>query len=96
MKEDVISDLEEVNESIRSDTDGDNVQSVESVESVVAALEGNMQCFDDVYNVVERLASGGVDIGDGVKESIASRIKGDCLELKTFERALLLQKVAEL
>lgn len=85
------TELKEVNESICSDTAGHNV------ESVVTALEqGNVRCFDDVYNAVERIASTDMDIGDGVRESIQSCIEGDALKLKTFEKALLLQKVAEL
>ena len=75
----------------------ESVQNGNTMESVVAALEsGDIQCFDDVYNVMNQLAANEKRIEDTVKMKIQLCIERDIVKLKSFEKALLLQKVAEL
>ena len=72
--------------------DGDGDMTTQRVEF---SLE-RMKTFDNVYDFMERLVMNKIQIEDTLKLEIQNCIDGGTLKLKSFEKALLTQKLLEL
>merc|ERR1712062_60467 len=95
-----ISDLEGIHGSnLNANNINDEKEMKEdTADSAVNALEsGTMNCFDDVYDLMDRLKINGTAMELRDKTRIRKCIESNSLmKLKSFEKALLLQKVSEL
>merc|ERR1712062_381991 len=93
-EEETISDLEGIHESNYDEKE----MKEDTADSAVNALEsGTMNCFDDVYDLMDRLKINGTAMELRDKTRIRKCIESNSLmKLKSFEKALLLQKVSEL